>query len=345
MAAIINYTAYNGVRAAKRFYGSSFRFFASHLQKSKHPCQFRPFASASPNIKLRRATKDEMKIVSDFTISVDWNMSENLIKVMRQCAGNGIYVAEKANEIVGTLLVNIITDNLAFIGISITKEGHENQGIQQMMLKKYLPYAGERNIGSVAGSRQLARRYSQVFGCTHIDSEVKVMKGKIDHSSVNGVNEHSPKEFDILPVDAIPFDSLVKYDEQICNFERPHFLKLWCKNYSVLAFAAVKRDEMRNSTIVGYTVAWPMHKGFNIMPLYADSAIVAKCLLDHVLRILPHGTTISLYSPSPNIAAVEISKSYNLMEKYTYVRQYTKEIIPLQIGKVFSACDPSIMPI
>ncbi|XP_077978229.1 holothin acyltransferase-like [Glandiceps talaboti] len=284
-----------------------------------------------------------MKVVSDLTIAVGWNLTESLVDTMHQCSRNGIFVAEKAKEIIGTLLVNNITENLTHTGLSITKEGHEKKGLQEMMFKKYIPFDGDRNICGIGGSRLLARRYSNKYGYMHIDTEIKAMEGNVDLSSLKRRNME--EEFDILQVYAVQLESLVKYDEQVCHFPRSHFLKYWCFGGNACTFAAIKHFENGSPTILGYIVVWPMYEQFNIMPLYADSAIVAKSLLDHVLKMLPDGANISLDIPSPNTTALEMSKSYNLVEKHTYFRQYTKQIIPLQIGKVFSACNPAIMPI
>ncbi|XP_077979082.1 uncharacterized protein LOC144434498 isoform X2 [Glandiceps talaboti] len=292
----------------------------------------------STEIKFRRATKDDMKSVSDLTIAVGWNFTESLVDTVRQSSRNGIFVAEK-----GTILVNNITENLAHIGLSITKEGHRKKGLQTTMFKKYSSCSDERNLCLVAGSRLLASRYSNKFDYIHIDSEVKVMEGNVDHSILK--TKCTAEEFDILPVNAIPFDSLVKYDEQVCSFARPHFLKYWCFGDNVYTFVAVKCTEKGSPIILGCIVVWPIYKQFKIMPLYADSSIVAKSLIDHVLKMLSDGATISLEIPSPNTTALEMGKSYNLVEKHTFVRQYTKQTIPLQIGKVFSACSGGIAPV
>ena len=98
-----------------------------------------------------------------------------------------------------------------------------------------------------------------------------------------GILPESNPEIALSPINGTNRAAVADYDTKVTGMRRGDFLYRWCERDASAAFIAVK-----DGNIVGYGAAL-RHTGchYNLSPVYADDAEIARQLIAKIVRSLP----------------------------------------------------------
>lgn len=120
----------------------------------------------------------------------------------------------------------------------------------------------------------------------------------------------------IVPLAAVPFDTVLDYDRTCFPALRPTFLRGWIGQPDALALGF-----QREGGLSGYGVVRRCRQGCKIGPLFADDAVVANALYAH-LAAFASGGRLYLDAPENNPAAIELVRQHRMIEDFGCARMY-----------------------
>ncbi|XP_077992574.1 holothin acyltransferase-like [Glandiceps talaboti] len=306
----------------------------------KHLCTWFSTSTAAmaSSFRIRHASIEDMRTIGDLIADEGWTFPVERLEILYKIDPNGFYVAENIDnkEVMGTAYVMNYSENLAWLGLTVTKKYYRKQGVQKELFKRCIEHAGERNIGlDAAGLHRSDVFIKMGFMC--IDFKLRIYRGNVDHIKYAPGNLLG--NIKVVKVDEVPFANLVSYDSTICKFNRPQFLQFWVNGKDVFTFVAI--DNNGSDQIFGYGIVFPVRplvddrKYFALGPFYAENPDIAKALLSSLIRSLPLGSTVQLHVPQINTSAVDIFREYGFDEILELTRHYTKYTIKLPYDKVY----------
>jgi hypothetical protein len=132
-----------------------------------------------------------------------------------------------------------------------------------------------------------------------------------------------------VPLDQIAWLELAAYDALVSGIQRPEFMLGWLMQPGGKGFALP-----HDGRLSGYGFLRPCRHGFKIGPLYAETADVARRLLDSLLSTIT-GQPVSLDVPEPNIAALRIVDERGWTQSFGCARMMNGTPIAIPVAKVF----------
>ena len=132
-----------------------------------------------------------------------------------------------------------------------------------------------------------------------------------EHPSTGGVDDE-----DIIPLTAVPFDQILKYDRTCFPAVRSTFLKGWISQPDALALGC-----QRDGKLSGYGVVRRCREGCKIGPLFADDARAAEALYTQLARFAAGGS-LFLDAPENNAAAIGLAQQHRMVEVFGCARMY-----------------------
>jgi hypothetical protein len=133
----------------------------------------------------------------------------------------------------------------------------------------------------------------------------------------------------VVDLAALPFDTVVSYDQDIFPARRTLFLRQW------ITQPGSSVGYVEEGRLKGYGVMRPCRTGFKIGPLFADSADIAEQLFRALAADVTADISLFLDVPAINPAALTLARNHGMTPVFETGRMYSKEIPDVPIDKIF----------
>lgn len=269
------------------------------------------------NFIVRSMKQTEVKLMMDWAAAEGWNPGLHDAECFYQADPNGFWLGELNGEPIGGLSTVAYDEHFGFLGLYIVKPQFRGQGYGLQIWKTGMGYLGsKRNLGldSVLAQQENYQKSGFQAAYRHIRYEGRG----------GGETPVNP-----IPLNAIPFDSLVTYDRQHFPAPRQLFLKHWIEQPETIGLGVIRSGEL-----VGYGVLRACHTGNKIGPLFANEPQIAEELFQGLKAFAPD-QPIYLDVPDANPEALKLAERHSMKPVFSTVRMYTLRIPPIHIEQVF----------
>jgi len=268
--------------------------------------------------KVRPATREELAYVVEWAAKEGWNPGLYDADAFYASDPNGYLMGFLDGEPIASLSAVSYGPDFGFLGFYIVKPEHRGKGFGLKLWQEAIKYLNTQNIGldGVVAQQENYKKSGFTLAYSNIRYE--------------GVGSNKVKPLsDIVPVNNIPFDQLLRYDRQFFPADRERFLKEWIKQPKSLSLGFVK-----NNTLMGYGVVRKCRVGYKVGPLFADKAEIADELFQQ-FRAFVGKETIYLDVPEVNKEAVALAKRNGMEPMFETARMYTKAPPSLPLERIF----------
>lgn len=233
---------------------------------------------------------------------------------------NGYFMGFLNNEPISSISAVSYGDKFGFLGFYITKPEYRGKGYGIQVWNKAIQYLDNQNIGldEVVAQQENYKKSGFKLAYRNIRYEGK------------GSSMAENNSEDIVKLSEIPFEQLVKYDNNLFPAPRPQFLRLWIKQQESLTLGFVDNGKLK-----GYGMVRKCRTGFKVGPLFADNGIIANKLFQKMRSFVGENTQIFLDVPEVNKQAVVLVEQYKMKPMFETARMYTKEPPKIDLNKVF----------
>ncbi|XP_013386970.1 uncharacterized protein LOC106156319 [Lingula anatina] len=318
------------------FFGRSTYFMGEKLM-SLRTCSSGA-GDASSRVKIRTAHKKDAVSLTDIYNSESWDYIPETIETFVDIAGDNALVAELDGKVVGSMLFNLLDEKEAFGGLSAIVPELRGKGIVKNMWAERSKRIGDRNLGvfSVLHRQQILHD-SGFQVATH---RIGLVLGRINESWLAAERENV--ETEVVTASKVPFDLLLKYDTEIHTIPRPMFLEKYLARPSSKSFVAINK---KSGDITGYTSVQPGQTAYRMAPLFADSLLISKLLLQKALQSIPKDAEVDMYLNWSNPASCDffVKNKDSLHWVLDCVRMFTLHDVPIPHNhKVIAITSPEI---
>ena len=267
--------------------------------------------------KIREMKEDDAKKAWNWAKKEGWNPGLNDWKVFPAIDPDGCFAGIIDDEMISSITAIQYGRKYGFIGMYIVKPEYRGQGYGYKIWKhamKYLNDIGVKCIG-LDGVLSEENTYKKSgFKSAYKTTRYKYVVNKEYYARSENIKESQLTE-------------IAEYDLKVFKAPRRSFLKdLLLKNISC---AAYKKEK-----IVGFAGARQSIEGYRIGPCFADSADIARQLLETIFAKL-NGKTIFIDIPEANIPARALSESYRMEPDFACIRMYTTSAYNQDVRDVF----------
>ncbi len=133
----------------------------------------------------------------------------------------------------------------------------------------------------------------------------------------------------LMPLNDLPFDTLLAYDRICFPAPRPGFLKGWITQRNALALGLLRDGELS-----GYGVVRHCAQGYKIGPLFADDAEAAQTLFTR-LAAFAGDESVFIDAPENNPAALALAQRHGMVEVFGCARMYLGRVPDIAHQQVF----------
>jgi ribosomal protein S18 acetylase RimI-like enzyme len=233
-----------------------------------------------------------------------WNPGHDDAAIFHATDPLGFYGLYLDDALAASLSVVVYDPAFAFLGLYIVRpdlrgRGH---GVRLWQAVNFRPPAACIGLDGVVAQQDNYRK-----------SGFRLAWRNIRHG---GVVTAAPSA-GLVPLDALPFDEILRYDRGFFPAPRPGFLSRWIRPGDGAALAAVV-----DGSIAGLGVVRACREGFKIGPLYGDDERIADALF-RGLAAAANGAPVFLDVPEPNAAALRLASRYGLAPVFETARMYT----------------------
>lgn len=247
-----------------------------------------------------------------------WNPGLHDATCFYQTDPHGFFVGKLKGEIISVASAVCYDENFAFCGFYIVKKPYRNKGYGIALTKHRLNYIGTRNAG--------------IEGVVDMQEKYKRLGYRIAHKTIRHkgyLSEKKEMNQSVISANAIPFDSLLEYDARHFPAKRTQFLRCWIAQPESQALVFYEGDVLK-----GFGVIRPAQEGFKIGPLFADSLVIAKALLDVLISSIgidPFFIDI----PDNNPSTFMLINDYTLLPCFETARMYLKNSPNLPMHNIY----------
>jgi hypothetical protein len=134
----------------------------------------------------------------------------------------------------------------------------------------------------------------------------------------------------IVPLSALPFDTVSQYDRAFFADQRSGFLRAWLSQQGSTALGAIGPQGL-----AGYGVLRPCQQGYKLGPLFADTPALAEDLFNALLAKAPAGSPVFLDVPEPNAQACALAARHGMRACFETARMYTGERPDISLARAY----------
>ncbi len=261
-----------------------------------------------PNFHIERMTRDEITVAIDWARNEGWNPGLNDATCFYQTDPQGFFAGKLNGKIIAVGSAVVYDEEFAFCGFYIVDKNYRDQGYGMQLTQARLAYVGERNAG-IDGVLEMVDNYARIgYHFAHNNARY-VLENK----------QLTPKpDMALMDLKTVPFAQLIHYDRHYFPALRPQFLDGWIKQNHALALGYVTNGQLN-----GYGVIRKCFAGYKIGPLFADSALIAEKLFEHLVQHA-HGEMVFFDIPENNSLAVDLVTHYGMSKVFATARMYLK---------------------
>jgi GNAT superfamily N-acetyltransferase len=262
----------------------------------------------------------EAALAIDWAAAEGWNPGLHDAALFYSTDPHGFFVGLLDGEPIATLAGVAYDDGYGFLGLYIVKPEHRGKGYGIRIWREVTRYLGDRNVGldGVLDQQANYERSGFTLAYRNVRYEGRRPEGASDAGG------------DIVPVTDLPFDDLVRYDDQCFPVSRPAFLGRWSTQPESTALAL-----LRGGTLAGYGVLRKCRSGYKLGPLFADDAGAADGLFLALTRGIEADAPLYLDVPEPHREAVQLAQRYGMQPSFETVRMYSHGEPKVALDRIF----------
>ncbi|MBF0554906.1 MAG: GNAT family N-acetyltransferase [Nitrospirae bacterium] len=267
---------------------------------------------------IRNMSRDEVGIAIAWASAEGWNPGDYDSAAFYEADNNGFSLGIVDNEPIGCISAVSYGEGFGFIGFYIVRPDFRGRGYGRRLWRHAINYMGERNVGLDGVLAQQDNYKKSGFTLAYRNIRFEGISGNFKIPS------------NIVSLLAVPFETVVAYDDRLFPASRPHFLNLWINEPAHICLAVLD-----NERLAGFGVIRPCQKGFKIGPLFADNPEFAENLFCSLISHVPNHKYVYLDTPEVNTEAVGLAEKYGMASVFETARMYTKAEPKIEIEKLF----------
>lgn len=260
---------------------------------------------------------DGVRLMLDWAAAEGWNPGLDDAEPFHATDPGGFLLARLDGEPVGCVSVVRYPGGFGFLGFYIVRPEQRGRGIGMALWRAATERLADVNIGLDGVVAQQANYRRSGFELAHRNVRWGgvVRAGPLDDPRV-------------VPLERVPFETVLAYDRSCFGVERRAFLERWIARPRV-ALGFLERDRL-----LGLGVIRPCRRGFKIGPLFADRPDAAEALFS-ALAAEAAGAPIFLDPPEPNAEAVALARRFGLEPVFETARMYTRGDPGLPLSRIY----------
>ncbi len=256
------------------------------------------------SIAVRQLAADEVPVMLEWAATEGWNPGVHDAATFHAADPNGFLASLVDDAPAAVVSLVRFGDDLAFLGLYICRPDLRGQGYGWRVWQAAMEQAGDRTIGLDGVPEQQPKYVRSGFDLAWQNARYT---GRGGGSMPPG----------LVPLDQVPFASLVACDREIGGVDREEFLHAWVNQPDAMGLARVGAD----GQVRGWGLVRPCRDGWKIGPLLANDTETGDQLLDGLRAVVGNGE-VSLDLPVPNQAAVAAASSRGMVPSFFTARMY-----------------------
>jgi ribosomal protein S18 acetylase RimI-like enzyme len=268
---------------------------------------------------IRPMTPAEVGTAVDWAASEGWNPGLHDAECYAVPDPGGFFVGLLDGEPVATISAIRYGAAFGFVGFYIVRPEHRGKGYGLQIWNAGMKHLEGRNVGldGVVAQQDNYRKSGFRLAYRNVRYAGTGCRG-------------APESPEIVPLSALPFETVDAYDRPFFPSERSAFLRAWIGQADGHALGILRNGKLR-----GYGVIRPCWSGYKIGPLVADAADLAEQLfLALQARVQPSGP-VFLDTPEVNPAAVDLAERHGMSVVFETARMYTGARPDLPLRRLF----------
>ena len=270
---------------------------------------------------IRQMLKEETEGIFNWGKREGWNLGLHDWDIVYDIDPKGYFVGVLDGKIIGSIAGVHYERKYAYLTLFMVEPEYRGRGYGLALWKHTLNYLN-KEVG---------------VECIGLDAVLEREKdyqkwGFRPYYKITGytyeVNQGFSRKYP--PIDDKHFQDIVEYDLKVFKVNRASFL--YDYTFKTEAKTGVAYEGNR---LVGFTIARPCWRGYNVCPIFADNTEVARGLLESVLADLP-GQMITIEVPEPNSEAMKLPRDFDMKPWNPTVRMYTSDKYQQDIRYIYS---------
>jgi GNAT superfamily N-acetyltransferase len=272
---------------------------------------------ALANLTISNMSQTEVETAIKWAKAEGWNPGIHDGECFYHTDPKGFYAAKLDGKIVGTVSIVKYSEDFAFAGFYIVLPEFRGHGIGLKIHQFVTNKTRNLNLG-IDGVVNMQSRYEQAG-----------LKTAYTNTRYAGIIK--TKNWDkCIPIKKTDLVKVAAFDSKFFPAKRSKFLECWL--YQKDAFALMVPDA--NGLLRGYGVIRKCFHGYKVGPLFAQDEDAAGLLFSSLAASVS-GEEVFLDVPDPNLAGVNLAKSFGMKPVFSTFRMYTKTAPKLPLEKIF----------
>lgn len=258
------------------------------------------------NLNIKKASKDEMQILSDWALKEGWNPGTYDTGNYYLIDPEGFLIGWQDSTPVACISAVRYSDAFGFIGFYIVHPDFRGRGFGLQIWNAGMEHLkGCRSVGldGVVEQQDNYRKSGFVFAS----------RNRRLATQGTGTGEMSAGLVDLRRV---PIQTILDYDRDFFPAPRSTFLEAWIQQPQ-----AVSLGKLDGDIIQGYGVMRPCYQGFKVGPLFADNESVAKEIFISLKNSAPSESPVFLDIPDQSHAE-RLGELYSMESVFETARMY-----------------------
>lgn len=271
----------------------------------------------SRKYSIRRMKPSEVSIAIEWALKEGWIPGLHDAETFYQADHQGFFLGLLDDEPIATGCAIKYDDHFAFCGLYIVKPEYRGKGYGMQLTQARLNYVGNRITG-IDGVINNISKYERI-------GYVSAFKNTRYAFSLK---ERAIPSQAIVDLKTIPFNHVEAFDRRYFPAPRSALLRAWITQPDSRAFGYMKEGNLR-----GYGVIRKCYEGYRIGPLFAESSMIAKELLE-ALSVNLKGP-LYLDVPEPNQEAQLLIKEFGMRPTFEVMRMYRNGMPQMDLGGIY----------
>lgn len=271
------------------------------------------------SFEIRPATREELEIPIGWAAKEGWNPGFHDADAFYATDPQGFLLGFLDGEPIASISSVAYNDTFGFLGFYIVKPEYRANGYGIQLWNEAIKHLSTQNIGldGVLAQQENYKKSSFTLAYRNIRYEGTGSDEEISNPHITNLSD-------------VPFQELIRYDDQVFPADRSIFLKEWIKQPDSLAIGYIENGQLK-----GYGMIRKCQTGFKVGPLFADNEQIADTLFQKLRSFVGKNKQIFLDTPELNKAAVALAEKYKMKPMFETARMYTKNQPNVALRKIF----------
>lgn len=263
--------------------------------------------------------REEVGLAVEWAAREGWNPGLHDAESFYAADAEGFLVGELGGMPVAVISAVRYGETFGFLGFYIVAPEHRGRGYGLQIWNAAMARLAGRNVGldGVTAQQENYKKSGFRLAYRNVRYEGKSIGAR-------------PVGAGIVPLDALPFETLEAYDRRFFPEVRRAFLRTWISRPQTTALGMTD-----NGRLMGYGVVRACRSGFKIGPLFADDTAAAEALFSALAATVPDGEAYYLDIPESNLEALALVRRHGMTVVFETARMYTGDFPDLPVEKIF----------